>query len=308
MKESQQSINLRKLNGDYLNLFFSKEVRRAFRKKVPTYKKIKLLVSFLINGQIKEIFIRLVSKNKNISYNKNIGIPFVEDDNREYQGEKKAVVYTAVFGKKTPINQPMYINPHYDYYIFTDQPLPTDSVWKKYDFDKTILPSNLDGAGKNRWFKMHPHLYFQDYEISVYIDGGIILVADVMPWVESLDDRILGTHLLSSKIDCVYESSKTVIRAHKAPKEKVLQQMKKYRNDGYPKHNGMYENGVLVRNHNSHGCISLMNDWWHEMMTFTMRDQLSLGYILWKNKIDKSKILLLGDNIFMNPRIRFWDL
>lgn len=305
MKESEQSLNLKKLNSDYLNLFFSPEVVTVRRKK-GICGRIKLLFSFIRTGRLKEVVVRLKGAPRNI--NRDIGVKFMEDDDRDYYGNKKVVVYTAVFGMKIPINNPMYCNPSYEYYIFTDQDIPDGSHWKKMKFDELTIPQNLDNAGKNRWFKMHPHLYFNDFDYSVYVDGGIIIVADFMPWIEAMDGKILGTHVLSLPLDCVYESAKTVIGAKKAPKLKVMDQMRVYKEEGYPIHNGMYENGVLIRNHMDSLCVKLMEEWWNQLLLHTMRDQLSLGYVLWKNKIKKDEILLLGDNIFMNPRIRFWDL
>lgn len=310
MKESEQSINQKKLNDAYLKLLFSPEVKKTLNKNKSFYNQMNLLFSFILNGRIKELIIRVKSRKKggNIKCNRDIGVIYHDDDDREYAGTKKVAVYTAIFESNIPINEPMFCNPDYDYYIFTDQKLADNSHWKNAKYNKDELPAGLNGAEKNRWFKLHPHLYFQRYDISVYVDGGIILIADVMPWIEALDGRILGTHVMSLAIDSVYESAKTVISSKKAPREKVLAQMKKYKEEGYPDHNGMYENGVLVRAHMNMKCIDLMEQWWEQMVMHTMRDQLSLGYILWKNNISKDEILLLGDNIFTNPRIRFWDL
>lgn len=310
MKEAETSCNLRKLNKDYLDLLYSPAVRKAMRNKGGLRKRILLIISFVKQGRAKEMIVRLRGRKKNmpVKCNRDIGVPICEDNSKEYFENKKVVVYTALFGNKIPICEPLYCNPDYDYYIFTDQSVPKKSHWKKMQYNEKDFPDSLDGAGKNRWFKLHPHLYFQDYDCSVYVDGGIIIVGDVMPWVSEMKGRLIGTHILSLPVDCVYESSKTVIGAQKAPKDLVIHQMQKYKSEGYPRHNGMYENGVLVRFHMERECIGLMDDWWEEMCAFTMRDQLSLGYVLWKNHILKEKILLLGDNIFKNDRIRFWDL
>ncbi len=310
MKETEQSRNLRRLNKEYLDLLFSPEVRKAMRTKKGFGSRISLFVSFIKHGRLKEMIIRLKRRHKNMNgiCNRDIGVLIHEEDDKDYTVKRKVVVYTALFGNKIPLCEPLYCNPDYDYCIFTDQYVPSNSHWRKMQYSEHDFPCKLDGAGKNRWFKLHPHLFFQDYDCSVYIDGGVILVADVMPWISEMEGKIIGTHILSLPIDCVYDSAKTVIGANKAPKELVVRQMMKYMEEGYPKHNGMYENGILIRFHMEKECIRLMDDWWEEMCSYTMRDQLSLGYVLWKNHIPKEKILLLGGNIFRNDRIRFWDL
>lgn len=50
---------------------------------------------------------------------------FIPSNNKH---KKSVVVYTACYGKYDSIKNPIYINPEYDYYIFTDQELPEGSI------------------------------------------------------------------------------------------------------------------------------------------------------------------------------------
>lgn len=315
MQEEQESINLMHLNKDYLDLYFSDVVKYGLRRKnFNIWVQVKEGLKFIYYGQVRELISRL--KIKYMIHDKNpveLALEpeeyFKENSNRNYTGDYKVVVYTAVFGKTISINQPVYCNPKYDYYIFTDQVLDQNSKWKSIDirpYEKYLV--NLDYAAKNRWFKLHPHLLFPDYDYSVYLDGSIILISDVMPMVCSMKNKILATHKLKAPVSCVYESAKSVLHANKAPKKLVKEQMEYYRRQGYPKNNGMFENGFLIRKHNDDMCKKIMVDWWKEMETFTMRDQLSLNYVLWKNNIQTENILVLGINIYKNPRFRFSNL
>ena len=90
-----------------------------------------------------------VSKNKIIDFSKDAVKSFPE----------KVVVYTCIYGQYDRILEPLCVDKNCEYYIFTDQIIPTDSVWKKAD--DSSIPDYCDSfAKKNRYFKMFPHKFF----------------------------------------------------------------------------------------------------------------------------------------------------
>ena len=93
--------------------------------------------------------------------------------------------------------------------------------------------------------------------------------------------------------DCIYDEAKECIILKKENSKTIFSQMKKYRNEGMPKNFGLGENGILLRNHNNPEVIQIMELWWEQLQKFSKRDQLSLGFALWKsglifNYIDES--------------------
>ena len=79
-------------------------------------------------------------------------------------------------------------------------------------------------------------------------------------------------------------------------------QIANYLSQGFPTHNGLFENSILVRD-NRNVCVqALMRYWWDEYNKYQTRDQLSLPYVIWKTKFDTNKILILGSDVEMNPR------
>ena len=64
----------------------------------------------------------------------------------------------------------------------------------------------------------------------------------------------------------------------------------------------MLEATIIIRKHNEDLCVSLMRSWWDEFINGVQRDQISLPYVLWKNKFSMSDLYLLGDNEYANPR------
>lgn len=307
MQESIQSIQLMQFNKQYLDLYYSKYVQKSFQK-VDLFLYPKILIGLLKEKRYSELIGRIKRKlGKKDKLQFPPGRRYKEDLDRDYNKKYRVVIYTAIFGNEIPINNPMYINPEYGYIIFTDQKLPKRCLWESREIPAE-MPQKLSNIEKNRWLKLHPHILFPEYDFSVYIDGGIILMADMLPYIASMNNSFFATHIMSAPVDCVYESSKTVISTNKAPKELILKQMDYYKRQGFPDHFGMYENGVLIRKHMDSKCIKIMNEWWDELEHFSKRDQMSLNYVLWKNEVKDDDILLLGENIFRNSRFRFYDM
>ena len=71
-------------------------------------------------------------------------------------------------------------------------------------------------------------------------------------------------------------------------------QVKRYLDEGYPQHNGLATNPIILRNHNDSEVINVMEDWWTEIKYGSRRDQLSFDYIAWKN--DFNFVYLQGDS------------
>ena len=53
---------------------------------------------------------------------------------------------------------------------------------------------------------------------------------------------------------------------------------------GFPDSAGLSANGIMIRRRTD-ATISLGRAWWDEVSRYTLRDQLSLQYLLWKHDI-----------------------
>jgi len=51
-------------------------------------------------------------------------------------------------------------------------------------------------------------------------------------------------------------------------------------------------------------CKKLMEEWWKEFLTYSKRDQISMPYVLYKNRISISEVGTLGNNVYENPSFR----
>jgi len=79
------------------------------------------------------------------------------------------------------------------------------------------------------------------------------------------------------KRKCIYDEAKKVIVLKKENPQKIEKQISKYREKGYPKNNGLFETCVFMYNLKAE---EILDAWWAELKITTVRDQLSLPYIL----------------------------
>lgn len=223
----------------------------------------------------------------------------------DYNGHvPKIVVYTCITGSYDDLKEPFFTNDFLDFIVITDQEVSHTSKWKKLDISKVHCPNGLNNAQINRWVKMNPHKIFPEYDYSVYIDGSVNVVTDLVPLVLNLinSKKWFGIHLHSCRKKIKTEAK--VLLSCKKVTDKTLmnKQIDKYYKDGFDDSIKLLEATILIREHNNTICKKIMEDWWQEFMDGVPRDQLSLPYILWKNNITMDDIYILGSNEYANPR------
>ena len=82
------------------------------------------------------------------------------------------MVYTVNLGHYDTIKKiPKQIG--YDYFLFTDLNKSdfNDTNWTIISIPKIVENLNVSIIKKQRFIKTHPHLFFPNYDISIYIDG-----------------------------------------------------------------------------------------------------------------------------------------
>lgn len=286
--ESQHYYSLNKELLDARKCIKHYESRRLSKKNLGIFFKLLTLGSFK----------RIIApfKKKNSKPNEDFVLkPYKSFSNL------KIVVYTSIFGKYDSIFEPLFVTPGVDYVILTDQELPKDSIWKKRTLPDVAPFSNMTPVEKNRYVKMLPHKLFDDYDISIYIDGNIQIITDVRPVVEDMSGYSIGIHRYPT--DCIYDMQNAIIAGKRANKHNVKTQIKQYKKNGFPKHFGAFECNIIVRKHNDEKCKLVMDSWWEEFNnTTSKRDQLSFVYVLWKNGLTADEVYSLGYDVRSNPR------
>ncbi|CAL2084374.1 DUF616 domain-containing protein [Tenacibaculum sp. 190524A05c] len=219
----------------------------------------------------------------------------------------KIVIYTGAFGKNYGMVPQKKIK-GVDFYCFTDDKTKVNSPWKPIE----LKSDHNDEGRKNRHPKILPHLYFSDYEISIYIDCNYLIVGDIYKLLEDLGEFKMGIfdhNQCDDKRDCVYDEYEELLRLgkergwYKDNPEVMGNQIKFLKEQGYPKNNGLIFSAVLVRKHNDPEVIKVMEDWWNIVSTMSKRDQLSFDYAAWKNKFKPA--IIKGDLRRGNPYFYF---
>ena len=302
--EDKYSRALLKLNKEYLMLFYSSDYQKIIRQKNKKYQLKKFLL-YLRNGSLRLIISAI--KNRILSTRKLEDTTYRQVSFSNYKKKNiKVAVYTCIVGDYDIIREPLYQNSNIDYFIVTDQTVKKDSVWKKIDINAIEDIKTMTNAKKNRYIKLNPHKIFPDYEYSIYLDGNILIVADMLPIIHEMGNHTIGIHKHSGRT-CAYMESKAIIFQGKAKKKDIESQVKSYKNKGFPKNYGLFENNILVRKHNDIVCIRIMESWWEEFCKYPQRDQLSFVYSLWKNNFSSEYIYSLGNAMKLNPRFRYYN-
>lgn len=217
-------------------------------------------------------------------------------------GRPRFVIFTAVTGGYDDLPPPGYFPPDCDFVAFSDRPIEAEG-W-------TVLPLNYqhpDPAKSARFVKLHPHLYFPDHEVSLWIDGNIRIVGDVGVFVDALpSDRVMSTFVHPLR-DCIYDEGMECLEFLKDDEAAVCQQLDLYRAQGAPDSIGLWETNVIVRRHNDERCIELMTAWWREVEDGSRRDQLSLPVVQRRLGTPITPLDLAGASARNHPLLTYAD-
>lgn len=206
----------------------------------------------------------------------------------------RIAVYTVSTGGYDQIREPKYKDEGMDYFVFTKSKVKPNSVWKVLDVGQKC--KNMTSLEQARFVKTHPHFYFKDYDISIFIDGNIQILKDIRPLIYKMLDeqKYIAIHKHNYR-DCVYDEARIIWAQGRAKLRDIISQVLNYKREGFPRHYGLFETNVIIRFHNNPKCIAVMETWWHEINAKTKRDQLSFTYSLWKNELSSDFVMSLGN-------------
>lgn len=195
---------------------------------------------------------------------------------------KKVAIYTAVTKDSLLLYDPAVISEYCDYICFTDDSRLQSLVWQMRPFPE----NGLDSYRKEKQVKALPHLLLPEYDYTIWIDAAIEINHSI--------DQLIEEHLFNNEFDLsafghphsdsVYTEAKAIIERELDRKETVALQMKHYHEQHYLDHGGLNKTSILFRKTHSPELISIMNQWWEEIATYSFIDQLSFNYIAWKNQ------------------------
>jgi hypothetical protein len=217
-------------------------------------------------------------------------ILFMLEYKKQSSVKRNKVIYTCITGNYDGIPWHSYINFDYDYVCFTDNTellkYEEFGIWKIRPVEYT----KLNNVKNSRWHKMHPHILFPDYEKSIWIDGNIdVKTNHLFRIVEEADGRTLKIQMHPCR-NCIFEEIEAVLGGKRDKKDitdKISVLLKKER---FPRHYGLNDCSIIYREHHDEAVIEIMNSWWEMLELYSHRDQLSLSYVLWKNRKTPAEI------------------
>ncbi len=217
--------------------------------------------------------------------------------------KNKNAVYTVVTGCYDSVFRHKYICREWDYICFSDAKIDVPSPWRLVLMER----SKLDNGRKSRLIKLLPHKFLSQYETSVYIDANIDVLDDklehvVRRHIDFNSSMALAPHPLR---DCLFDEAAACMRLSKGNKKKIIKQIKEYHKFHMPLHYGLYCGGIIFRRHNE-SCISkAMEMWWQELKKHSGRDQISLPYVLYRQKIHVEDLFFDRYENFINNTSSF---
>lgn len=213
----------------------------------------------------------------------------------------KIALITAIFGDYDTLKVVPDQTINIDKFCFTNSKILPEEEFNGW---KLIYPDyprpDLHNRMKAKYFRMLSHTIkeLKQYEIIVWVDASLqVIDPDFIRHITIfLDDykiKFYNHHVR----DCIYEEaiiSSTYFKKYAA--EPIEQQIKSYKEEGYPQKNGLIETGCFARIINN-DTNKLMEDWWLENIKYSYQDQISLPYVLWKNNF---KPFIINENIHNN--------
>lgn len=209
------------------------------------------------------------------------------------QAKNKIVIYTAIFGPgKDKLLEPRTKLKGIDFVCFTDQDF-TSKTWEIRKSKREYADPTRDARKR----KILAHEYVSEYETSIWVDGNILVKKDPTKLVEEyLGQNNMAVFDKMNNVwdqgDCVYDELQHLLQlgkqrgVYKDDPDIMKAQIEKYRQEGYPEHNGMIISMIMLRKHNEPDVVETMKKWWSELERGSKRDQLSFNYSVWKTGLD----------------------
>lgn len=225
----------------------------------------------------------------------------------------KVCIYTAIYGGYDDLKSQPEQSVDCDLICFSDRAISENNGWKIIlnDDRKSMHPRM-----RAKFFKLMPHKlfrpswlninsFFKDrlpfYDYTIWVDGSVQIRSS--SFVEELLQSI-GYYGMAMFIhpdrNCIYEE---VLYCRKMLKYQYLpldNQVSYYRSKGYPEYSGLMAAGIIVRDMRRKKLKTIDNKWWQENLRWSYQDQISLPFVLWKNRYgyDKINLNLWNNHLF----------
>lgn len=189
-------------------------------------------------------------------------------------GGDGVTIITAIYGgydSLKPVPEQTF-NGEIDLVVVTDDPGLEVPGWRVYYEPRPGMSRNL--AGKRP--KMLPWLYTANRR-SIWIDASFRVVSP--NFVEQVLEYLPFGVFTHPDRDCIYDEARYSRTMPKYDNEALEVQVAHYRAEGHPEHYGLWNGGLIVREHTE--CVKQIGTrWLSHCYRFTVQDQVSLPVVL----------------------------
>ena len=222
-------------------------------------------------------------------FNKNLTDEKKHVINYEYKGNipieyRKVIVYSCLIGDYDNVTS-FKRQKGYDYILFTDQNI-VNTNWTIYPIPKEVAKLKVSDIKKQRYMKIHPHKFFKNYDLSIYIDANYIIKGDLDDFlINTLNpiDHIYICHLQFGR--GIHQALKTAI-ANKLDNQLLLNQtIDRYNKSKILRKQGIVNAGLIIRKHHKEDVIRLMDAWWEEIEKYSHVDNFAFNYAGYKTGV-----------------------
>jgi len=197
-------------------------------------------------------------------------------------------VVSAIFGNRD-LPRPIPAGLDVDEFVMF-----TDCVTEAEGWRLVPCPEAVDARLEARRIKTLA-LELVDADTVVWVDGRIQIQG--VPLRPLLNAALAGVEIAGYRHpwrDCAYAEAEECARLKLASQDAIDGQMTAYRFAGLPRAAGLWNTMVLARR-KTPGMIALGRDWWEEIQTHSIRDQISLPFLLWDGGVECG---VLGNDVY----------
>lgn len=203
--------------------------------------------------------------------------------NRQVKKTNSNVIVTCLTGDYEKPTDGFKKENGFDYILFCDKEIETKS-WEcvVVEFKDG---NNLSHTKKQRFVKTHLCELLGEYDLVIYVDANTIIDKKLYDYINKHKNNVVT--FKKHARNCVYKEIEACRKIGKENNEVLDIVKKRLEEEKYPKNNGLFENNIIVLKPNDENVNRLMRLWWNEIYYYSKRDQLSLNYVIWKNKLNK---------------------
>ena len=263
--------------------------------EIQKYPDADIVISSIYEGDIRKQLEKMNINNFIMNYVDYKRMIFVDYQTKKYNAMhhdikkrrkekiKELTVYTVIFDKYDLLREIIYPDNNIRYICFTDDKTLHSDTWEIRQIDRKFS----DPVIESRWYKMMPHLFI-DTKYSLYIDATVQFKKSPLEFMNQYFDKGDMLFIPHEARDCIYKEMAVCILENKEFLHRLVRQVDKYSESNCPEHSGLFWGGIIGRSHFEKEIIEFNNEWWEHFKQYSRRDQISLGYLIWKNDMEIS--------------------